>query len=72
MNCAFIMTNISNVDSDASEPLTDGKSNRVAQQLIAEERTKIINIATEEATAIKTRAEQEAEILREYEKLQNK
>ncbi|MCK5432943.1 MAG: Flp pilus assembly complex ATPase component TadA, partial [Gammaproteobacteria bacterium] len=34
------MTNISNVDSDASEPLTDGKSNRVAQQLIAEGKLK--------------------------------
>ena len=34
------MTNISNVDSDANEPLTDGKSNRVAQQLIAEGKLK--------------------------------
>ena len=40
MNCAFIMTNISNVDSNASEPLTGGKSNRVAQQLIAESKLK--------------------------------
>ncbi len=34
------MTNISNVDSDASERITDGKSNRVAQQLIAEGKLK--------------------------------